>query len=326
MKNLISKFSVLFFVSLIALGTSAFSQNNRVVGSPQALPMKDFPVQCMSLCEPQARAYDAIIKKDWTFFGCGNFPDTFGGMPNAPIGSIIQKIRIGDLDPIQWISMESKKIQDIKAGNPPYDHTPDKSNYSLISSELRICVLSNLIGVKYTGNLKDNNPTHTNPRLNNTQNPNSGGLGNQASNSSQQQQQQQLQAAVTQSQTRAREAQQRGDADAQRRGRRVHDPAAEAHECISVLQGGFGGFKNSCGYRVNVTSCNQNPRVVPGGMNWSADFDCAKGQFGLYNPDANGSEGAHTRNSEFVHWFACKAPALPLDVSYEGGGLRGRCR
>jgi len=93
-----------------------------------------------------------------------------------------------------------------------------------------------------------------------------------------------------------------------------------------VLQGGFGGLKNSCGYRVNVASCNQNPRVVPGGMNWSADFDCAKGQFGLYNPDANGSEGAHTRNSEFVHWFACKAPALPADVSYEGGELRGRCR
>jgi hypothetical protein len=109
--------------------------------------------------------------------------------------------------------------------------------------------------------------------------------------------QQQLQAAVTQSQTRAREAQQRGDADAQRRGRRMHDPAAEAHECIR-----------------------------PKSDSWLTSMDCEKQQFGSWEVGPNRQSAAHTKGAESIHWFACKNPAWALDKSFDGGQIQGRCR
>jgi hypothetical protein len=316
---------ILTVAVLTTISTLTFSQSRNsgtVSGTPLAVPMKDFPLQCVALCEPQARAYDAIKNTRYSFIGCGDYPQMYGGMPGAPMSSLVNKFRTGQLDASRVIDEVKKGIQDIRTGKSTYRYTPDENIYFLLSQELNLCVLSNLSGVKHTGDLKDANSTNMNSRSRDTQNRNTGNLVNPPDSV----QQQQLQAAATQAVNRARESQQRGDADAQRRGRRVHDPAAEAHECISVLQGGFGGLKNSCGYRVNVVSCNQNPRVVPSGLNWSASFDCEKGQFGLYNLDANSSEGAHTRNSEHVHWFACKAPASPLDVAYEAGELRGRCR
>jgi hypothetical protein len=326
--NLISKFSVLFFVSLIALSTSAFSQNNRVVGSSQALPMKDFPVQCMSLCEQQARAYDAIkdaVKRtSHSFYGCGSYPATFGS-PGEPMRSLVDKIRTGQLNAAANIEFDKEYIQNVKAGKFSSVYTPDEYAYIVASKELDICVLSNLIGVTYTGNLKDNNPTHTNPRLNNTQNPSSGGLGNQTSNSSQQQQ---LQAAVIQSQTRAREAQQRGDADAQRRGRRVHDPAAEAHDCLSVDPSGlFGAMVNNCSYKVNYTVCAFKPRDEKAlDSGWLTSLNCEKHQFGTDSVGSNNRQTQHTKGTERLHWFACKDPAWPLETSFEGGEIVGRCR
>lgn len=119
-------------------------------------------------------------------------------------------------------------------------------------------------------------------------------------------------------------------ADQQRQGqRKTHDPAAEAHECIAIDKAGsgnYGAFKNQCPYPVNFTTCNEKPRTIQGGFNWSADFDCAKQQFGLHTPKANSSVAAHNRNTEFVHWFACKAPAMPTDGEYiPGRGLVARC-
>lgn len=119
-------------------------------------------------------------------------------------------------------------------------------------------------------------------------------------------------------------------ADQQRKGKRkTHDPAAEAHECISIDKSGsgnFGAFKNQCSYPVNFTTCNEKPRVIQGGFNWSADFDCAKQQYGLHTLKGNSSVAAHNRNTEYVYWFACKAPAMPADTEYMAGkGLMGRC-
>lgn len=139
-----------------------------------------------------------------------------------------------------------------------------------------------------------------------------------------------LQSQTQESQQRARDAQVRADAAAQRNGKRVNDPAAQAHECVAIDKAGsgnFGAFKNTCSYPINFVTCNENPKVAPGGFNWSADFDCSKKQFGLHTPGANVSVAAHNRNTEFVYWFACKAPASPVDAEYASGrGISGRCQ
>jgi hypothetical protein len=136
-----------------------------------------------------------------------------------------------------------------------------------------------------------------------------------------QQQSQQAQQAAQQNQSRA---------DQQRQGKRkTNDPAAQAHECVAIDQAGsgnFGAFKNTCAYKVNFTTCNYRPRTIQGGFNWSADFDCEKQQYGLHTPDAGRTVAAHNRNTEMVYWFACKAPATPVDAAFVvGKGIEARC-
>ncbi len=128
----------------------------------------------------------------------------------------------------------------------------------------------------------------------------------------------------------AQKSETQASADQQRQGKRkTNDPAAQAHECIAIDKAGsgnYGAFKNQCPYPVNFTTCNEKPRIIQGGFNWSADFDCAKQQFGLHTPKGNSSVAAHNRNTEFVYWFACKAPAMPVDATYAAGkGIEARC-
>lgn len=140
--------------------------------------------------------------------------------------------------------------------------------------------------------------------------------------------QQAQQSSQQQSQQTAQQNQARAD-KAREGKRKTHDPAAEAHECIAIDKAGsgnYGAFKNQCPYPVNFTTCNEKPRIIQGGFNWSADFDCAKQQFGLHTPKGNSSVAAHNRNTEFVYWFACKAPAMPVDATYAAGkGIEARC-
>jgi hypothetical protein len=153
----------------------------------------------------------------------------------------------------------------------------------------------------------------------------------QASQANQQPAQEQTKQAQQQSQQAQQTAQQnQARADQERQGKRkTHDPAAEAHECISIdkaSSGNFGAFKNQCPYPVNFTTCNNKPKTIQGGFNWSADFDCAKQQFGLHTPKANSSVAAHNRNTEYVYWFACKAPAGPVDGTWSASkGIEARC-
>jgi hypothetical protein len=119
-------------------------------------------------------------------------------------------------------------------------------------------------------------------------------------------------------------------ADQQRQDKRkTNDPAAQAHECVDIDKvgsGNFGAFKNTCNFKVNFSTCNYKPRTIQGGFNWSADFDCEKNQFGLHTPDGGRSVAAHNRNTEMVYWFACKAPATPVDAVFVvGKGIEARC-
>jgi hypothetical protein len=105
--------------------------------------------------------------------------------------------------------------------------------------------------------------------------------------------------------------------------------AQEAHQCIAIDNAGsgnFGAFKNMCGFQVNFSTCNYRPRMVSGGFNYSADFDCERGKFGLHTPGAGASVAAHNRNTERVYWFACKAPSTPTASFVPGQGIQGYCR
>lgn len=146
---------------------------------------------------------------------------------------------------------------------------------------------------------------------------------------SQQQTQQsnQPQQLAQEAQQQSRQNQQRAD-QARQGKRKTHDPAAEAHQCVSIDKSAalFGAFKNTCGSKVNFVTCNYRPRTIKGGFIWSADFDCEKQEFGMHNPGSGASVAAHNHNTEMVYWFACKAPALPVDTEFvRGQGVLGRC-
>jgi hypothetical protein len=182
-----------------------------------------------------------------------------------------------------------------------------RKNFETATLSHNLCLLASYTGSSgSTANVQEQSNRLTQP---------------QETSQSAQQQSQQAQQSAQQTQARA---------DQQRQGKRkTHDPAAEAHECISIDKSGsgnFGAFKNQCPYPVNFYSCNEKPRIIQGGFNWSADFDCAKPSLGLYTPKGNSSVAAHNRNTEFVHWYACKAPAMPADATYTPGkGIEARC-
>lgn len=142
-----------------------------------------------------------------------------------------------------------------------------------------------------------------------------------AQNSAQTPEQQTAQRAAAQ----AREAQAKGDADAQRQGRRRHDPAMEAHECINLNSGP--NPINSCNYKVNVIACVTEPRQTQNMMNNNEMFVCGGKSGGLWNPRPGGAiYGIYPRTAGMVHWFACKDPAEPMEVTFDGTQLVGRCR
>lgn len=122
----------------------------------------------------------------------------------------------------------------------------------------------------------------------------------------------------------ARETQAKGDADAKKQGRRRHDPAMEANDCISIdtSKPGFGLFRNSCNFKVEVAWCNENPKKD----SWADVHNCIGKGGQMTGVRANGESASHIKNTERVHWLACKEPALPLEVTFDGTQLQGRCR
>ena len=153
--------------------------------------------------------------------------------------------------------------------------------------------------------------------------PNSNLSQNGSTSNTQNAQSNPLQSETQQSQQRARDNQARADQDAQRKGKRSHDPAAEAHECVDVdASGSYGGLVNKCNYPIEVQYCNFRPKKD----SWAAQLECGKSG-GLTTVGAGRTSANHVKNTETVFFFACKKPALPSDVTYvEGKGLSGRCR
>jgi len=132
-----------------------------------------------------------------------------------------------------------------------------------------------------------------------------------------QQQSQQSQQLAQQNQARA---------DQERQGKRkTNSDAAQAHSCIEIDKepGLFGGFKNTCDYKVHYDFCNFKPKKD----SWASSHDCEK-KHGI-GADAVGpgkSSAAHNRNTEMVYWFACKDPSWAVDsVFVLGKGIEARC-
>lgn len=128
---------------------------------------------------------------------------------------------------------------------------------------------------------------------------------------------------IQQAAAQARETQAKGDADAKRQGRRRHDPAMEATDCIKPNFGGlYGGMINNCPYKVNYSYCGFRPKE----NSWLTVMDCEKQKFGAGSVAPNREDATHTKGVESLHWFACKDPALPMEGSFDGGQIHGRCR
>ena len=127
------------------------------------------------------------------------------------------------------------------------------------------------------------------------------------------------------SSARAAETQAKADAQARRAGRRVHDPAAEASECIEPnFAPLYGGMRNKCAFKVHYIYCGSKPEE----KSWlKGIMECERQKFGA-GAVSPGREGAtHTRHVERLYWFACKDPAWPVDHEFvPGQGIRGRCR
>jgi hypothetical protein len=129
---------------------------------------------------------------------------------------------------------------------------------------------------------------------------------------------------------RAVELQSRADELARKGIRRTHDRAAEAHHCIDVdTTASFGGFRNKCNFEISYGYCVYHPKK--GGWTDSPSFSCAgmtgKETAGGQTVSANGFDANHTKGGEQVYYFACRAPAHALDLTFsEGSGLLGRCR
>ncbi len=139
------------------------------------------------------------------------------------------------------------------------------------------------------------------------------------------QQNQKAQQAAQESQQLAQQNQTRADQERQGQ-RKTNNPAAQAHQCLEVDKDSalFGGFKNSCEYKVNYVFCNFGPKKD----SWAEFHNCEKKHgIGAWHAGAGRTSAADTKNTAMVYWFACKDPSWPVDsVFVLGKGIEARCR
>ena len=103
--------------------------------------------------------------------------------------------------------------------------------------------------------------------------------------------------------------------------RRRHEPENEAHNCIKPDFGGlYGGMENTCDFKVSYTYCGYRPTE----KSWLTGMSCEKQSFGAGFVSPGRQDAAHTHGVEKLYWFACKDPAWPVDVEFDGD-IKGRC-
>ena len=140
------------------------------------------------------------------------------------------------------------------------------------------------------------------------------------------QQVQQSQASQQSQQAQQLAQQNQARADQQRQGKRkTNDPVVEVSNCLGLDKDAalYGGFKNTCEYKVNYVFCNYGPKKD----SWADFHNCEKKNgIGAWQVGGGRASAAHTKNTAMVYWFACKDPATPVDSEFMlGKGIEARC-
>ena len=96
-----------------------------------------------------------------------------------------------------------------------------------------------------------------------------------------------------------------------------------AHDCVvfeSGSGGQFNGFRNKCGYAVDISWCNHP--AFPGS---NPPYLCSQNSFASMDAAAYGVSKGHV--SPKVSFFACKAPDSPYQMQYDPAAqrIRGYC-
>ena len=202
-----------------------------------------------------------------------------------------------------------------KATDPAY-----KTNYIWIvaATEKDICEISYLLGLLEAGSRSSASVAGGSERSNQS-------ISKDANSSRNRPNDDPLSAKSTGDVARAAETQAKADAQARRAGRRTHDPAAEASECIEPnFAPLYGGMKNKCAFKVHYTYCGSKPEE----KSWlKGIMECERQKFGAGAVSPGREDATHTRHVERLYWIACKDPAWPVDTEFvPGQGIRGRCR
>ena len=101
-------------------------------------------------------------------------------------------------------------------------------------------------------------------------------------------------------------------------------PGEPVHGCLVPVQEGVGGFANTCSFIVNFGFCTIKPRSDA----WATVWDCARATnlSNYRNIKANSKQVLQNRAAESVTWFACKDPAIPMEMRFDGSRIIGFCR
>lgn len=101
-------------------------------------------------------------------------------------------------------------------------------------------------------------------------------------------------------------------------------PGEPVHGCLTPIQEGVGGFTNTCSFKVNFGFCNIKPRPDA----WATVHDCARASnlINYRGINANSRQVLQNRAAESTAWFACKDPAIPKEMRFEGGRIIAFCR
>lgn len=107
-------------------------------------------------------------------------------------------------------------------------------------------------------------------------------------------------------------------------GKRRHNPLAEAHNCLKPDVGGlYGGFTNSCPYKVHYEFCSYRAKQ----NSWGSMMDCeSKQHIGAGSVGPNRQTTDLLNGAQIVYWFACKDPYWAVHGEFiPGKGIVARC-
>lgn len=303
-------------LATVILGAPNYSNAQYSENAPS-----DFPVQCKALCKPAAVAYQTYSSNfprgqggPYDFYGCENIwhengPNFWAQEEKKSPGNLAKAIA----------SFKKTSSGDLSSYSRRW---PEHDAYVIARDRINLCVANYSDALMSGASGAPARAISSNQATPSQQNQPVREQAQQA-----QQQSPQAQQAQQQSQQAQQAAQQnQARADQARQGqRKTNNPAAQAHSCIEIDKGPglFGGFKNTCEYKVNYVFCNFGPKKD----SWAEFHNCEKRHgIGADGVGPGRASAAHTKNTAMVYWFACRDPSWPVDSEFVlGKGIEARC-